>query len=240
MILSSGIVPFLVNPAEAQKLIKAGNKNALSRTIKWGDAPSYLRPGDLAFCEIRDILVLFGGHDVAPDKKHGFDHVALYCGKGHVNMKGEFIEDDKHGIDHVIEATCIPGNKVRYTPLFLLKIYSHVTYGKVNGADEAIRRGTLDFARSQLGQPYQHFWKLSAPFNKHANWNPDDLCDPYSDWYYCAELVWASYYSQGIDIDPIFPEDLDKDGNPDIIEGYGYLRFVSPKNIFDSENTTSY
>jgi len=214
-----------------------------------------LEPGDIVFCEIRDIWVLIGGHDVGK----GFDHVAIYRGKGRVNINGEFIEDKIFGRHYVIESTYFPFPKVRYTPLSLLFFYSKLYYARVNTTDETVKDTAIEFAESQLGCSYQHFfhmskrdnprfmwdykkWDESDPaykFRKHANYDPDDPLDPLSDWYYCADLVWASYYNAGVDLDPIFPEDIDNDTQPDIIEGYGFLRFVSPQNIYDSSNTTA-
>ena len=179
-----------------------------------------LRPGDLIFCEIWDYLVeYFGGLDIP----NGFDHVAMYIGK-------------YYGIDWVVEATYLPIPKVRFTPLFLLKIYSNVTYCSVPLADEVSRKDALNFAVTQLGKPYQHLSNIpqNDPFRWHANYNPYDPVDPYSDCWYCAELVWASYYQQGIDLDPVYPESRPNN----YLEGYGYLRFVSPQNIFNSDNST--
>ena len=185
-------------------------------------APSELVPGDLVFCEVKDNLVkYFKAHEV----KSGFDHVAMYIGK-------------KFGMDYVIEATYLPIPKVRYTPLFILKLYGNLTFGKVTVADEAVRQDALDFAISQLGCPYQHISNLpeNDPFRWHANSDPDDTADPYSDWWYCAELIWASYYNQGIDLDIIYPENRDNN----YVDGYGYLRFVSPQNIFNSINSSRF
>ena len=105
-----------------------------------------------------------------------------------------------------------------------------------NVANEAIRQKAIDFAESQLGQPYQHLGIIpnDDPFRWHANYNPEDPVDPYSDSWYCAEFVWASYYNQGIDLDTVYPENRENN----YLEGYGYLRFVSPKNIFESENVS--
>lgn len=183
-------------------------------------APSELIPGDLVFCEVKDILVkYFKAHDV----KTGFDHVAMYIGK-------------KFGMDYVIEATYLPTPKVRYTPLILLKFYSSLKFGRVTAADQVARDGALAFVKSQLGRSYQHLTNLPEddPFRWHANSNPDDPVDPYSDCWYCAELVWASYYNQGVDLDPIYPENRDNN----YVDGYGYLRFVSPQNIYDNINTS--
>lgn len=183
-------------------------------------APSELVPGDLVFCEVKDNLVkYFKAHDV----ESGFDHIAMYIGK-------------KFGMDFVIEATYIPTPKVKYTPLIILKLYGSLTFGKVTAADEVTRDGALNFAKSQLGRPYQHISNLpeNDPFRWHANSDPDDTVDPYSDWWYCAELIWASYYNQGIDLDTIYPENRDNN----YVDGYGYLRFVSPQNIFNSANSS--
>lgn len=180
----------------------------------------YLIPGDLVFCEIWDYLVKwFGAFEV----KSGFEHIAMYYGK-------------YFGIDWVIEATYLPIPEVRLTPLLLLRLYSKVYYGQVNVANEAIRQKAIDFAENQLGQPYQHLGIIPKddPFRWHANYNPEDPVDPYSDSWYCAELVWASYYNQGIDLDTVYPENRENN----YLEDYGYLRFVSPKNIFENENVT--
>ena len=214
-----------------------------------------LKKGDIVFCEIRDIWVMLGGHDV----KKGFDHVAIYRGRGHINSKGEFVENSKLGVPYVIEATYLPTPEVRYTPLSLLFLYSELCYSKVKNVNETVINRVVDFAESQLGCPYQHFFymakkdkprfmwdytrwdenNLGYKFRKHANNVPDDPLDPFSDWYYCAEFVWASYYNAGVNLDPKYPEDLNHDGEPDVIDGYGYLRYVSPQNIYDSVNTTS-
>jgi hypothetical protein len=227
-------------------LIPSANKTTFSKEINFlqkfnvfGVAPSYLQPGDIVCCEIRDFLVKLGGHDVAPGDKFGFDHVALYRGKGRVTSNNRFIMDDKFGIDYVIEATFLPFPGVRYTPLFLLLLYSNLYFAKVTNADYEIRQGAIDFAEGRLGDEYQHFWYADG-VSWHANNNYDDENDINSNKWYCAELVWASYYNQGIDLDPIFPDDHDADGIPDYDENMGYLRFVSPKNIYLSNNTTRY
>jgi hypothetical protein len=214
-----------------------------------------LESGDLVFCEIRDIWKLLGGHDV----KKGYDHIAIYRGKGYINFKGEFVENNKFGTHYVIESTYFPFPKVRYTQIRCLFMYSKLDYAKVENANITIKTKAINFAESQLGCSYQHFflmtkkdnprfmwdykkWDENDPgykFRKHANFKPDDPKDPLSNWYYCAEFVWSSYYNAGIDLDPIFPEDMDSNGEPDTIEDYGYFRYVSPQNIYDSTNTTS-
>jgi hypothetical protein len=46
----------------------------------------------------------------------------------------------------------------------------------------------------------------------HANYDPSDESDPYSDWWYCSELTWASYFQKGINIDATPEKILDDDG----------------------------
>ncbi len=248
------LIIMVVNPFFINSVMSCNDdKSNINPILSKKNIIRKLEPGDLVFCEIRDIWVKLGGHDV----RTGFDHVAIYRGKGHINIKGEFIEDNIFGNHYVIESTYFPFPKVRYTRLSLLFIYSKLDYAKVD-ADISVKNAAIKFAESQLGCSYQHFylmskkdnpyfmwdytkWDINDPsykFRKHANYNPDDPLDPLSDWYYCADLVWASYYNAGIDLDPKFPEDLDGDSEPDMIEGYGYLRYVSPQNIYDSSLTT--
>jgi len=239
VLLLSGISSSFITIAESQKTTFSEKMNFFKELNEFGIAPSYLQPGDIVCCEIWDFLVKLGGHDVAPNDEFGFDHAALYMGKGRVTPNNIFIQDEKFGIDYVIEATFLPFPRVRYTPLFLLQIYSKLYYAKVTNADNKIRQGALDFAEGRLGDEYQHFWYADG-VSWHANNNHDDEKDINSDKWYCAELVWAAYYNQGIDLDPVFPDDHDGNGIPDYDEDLGYLRFVSPKNIYLGDNTTRY
>jgi len=211
-----------------------------------------LKRGDLVFCEIKEIFIKMGGVDV----KSGFDHVAIYLGRGNIK-NGKFIKNNLTGTHYVIEATFLPFTKVRYTRLSLLRLYSQLQFARVNNSNQIIIEEAIDFGESQLGCGYQHFglkpktenpmfpwqyepWEkdeLEYKFHNHANNNPDDPDDPFSDWYYCADLAWSCYYNAGIDLDPIYPEDRNQDGIADEIEGYGLLRYVTPQDIFDNDKT---
>ena len=62
-----------------------------------------------------------------------------------------------------------------------------IVYGKVITSNDTQRINAIDFAEGQIGKPY----------------NSQDLKDQSfdsEDWY-CSELVWAAYLSQGIDLD---------------------------------------
>jgi hypothetical protein len=229
---------------KAQRETNAKPLGTLLERRTFGNAPSYLQPGDIVCCEVWDIWVkLLNAHDASPEDPYGFDHIAIYMGKGTIK-DGKFVSTDI-GRDYVIEATFFPGNKVRYTPLLLLQLYSRIYYAKVKDADESVKQKAIDFAESKLGDRYQHFLspfytEYQKLFRWHANWNASDNGDPLSNRWYCAELVWASYFIAGIDLDDKFPDDHDKDGIQDFVTDYGLLRFVSPKNIYLSVNTTRY
>lgn len=208
--------------AQENHLENVNEKEGVKNDFLFGTAPDFLQKGDLVFCEIRPTLVKWlHGHNV----ETGFDHVAIYIG-------------NHYGIDWVVEATYLPLPIVRFTPLILLQLYSTVQYAAVKDANNTVKRAAMNFAVSQNGKPYQHILKLPDDdlFRWNANNQPNDSIDPYSKCWYCAELVWASYYNQGIDLDTVFPEARENN----YIEDYGYLRFVTPQNIFDSTNTTVY
>lgn len=52
--------------------------------------------------------------------------------------------------------------------------------------DEGTKQEAIDFALNQLGKSYDLGW-----YSKDVN----------DSSYYCSELIWASYYSNGVDID---------------------------------------
>ena len=239
-IIIFGLIIILIGcPVSINNFADAKKTESFPKINMLSIAPSYLQPGDLVCCEIWDFWTIIGGHDVNPGEEGYFDHIAIYMGKGRISAKGEFIPNKIFGIDYVIEATYLPFPRVRYTPLLLLQIYSKLYYAKVTDANESVRNGAIEFAQSRLGDKYQHFWYAEG-ISWHANSNPDDPNDINSNKWYCAELVWASYFNQGIDLDPTFPDDHNKDGIDDFDEDLGYLRFVSPRNIFYSDNVIRY
>ncbi|MGC9554474.1 MAG: YiiX/YebB-like N1pC/P60 family cysteine hydrolase [Thermoplasmatota archaeon] len=138
--------------------------------------------GDLVFCELEF-------YNLDP----GWDHVAIYIGDG-----------------LVIEATPAGEGVVRVNDLETLASYTKaVGYGRVKTANQSQRLAAVDFARSQLGKPYQYLDIRQPGANR--------LKDPDADaasWY-CTELVWAAYHHQGIDLDlrgtlrgPVMPSEI--------------------------------
>ena len=58
--------------------------------------------------------------------------------------------------------------------------------------NQNIRDAAVDFAIGQIGKPYQLDYDLGID------------ASPDAEEWYCAELVWASYFNQGIDLDYYF------------------------------------
>jgi hypothetical protein len=153
--------------------------------------PSYLEIGDLLFCDIDQDFINF-------IQSIGFkipyvyivpgmfnDHVAMYIGN-----------------DMFIEAITYHSNSengklygVVTSSIGLIKLWSkNIKYAKIVDASVEQKQKAVEWALTQLGQPYQ-----SKYINK--NYNPYDNKDLYSNEWYCTELIWAAYKNQGIDLD---------------------------------------
>ena len=171
--------------------------------------PPYLEVGDLIFIEARP-WVDFVFHTEVP----GWDHIAMYTGDG-----------------LFIEAGNYPGTRVvTYAPLaFYLLWAEEIAYGKVVTAEEGQRLGAVEFAVEQLYLPYQDAYECWW-----ANPDPDDPDDPYSDAWYCSELVWAAYWHQGINIDATPEPPSPEEG------GDGVHLYVSPQDIADDDDVALY
>ena len=129
---------------------------------------SILEVGDLVFCEL-------AFYNLDP----GWDHVAMYIGD-----------------NSVIEATLGGDGVVRYNTLSNMSSYMKaMCFGSVATANTSQQQAAVEFARSQIGKPYQYLDLLQPGINRLKD--PDTNA---SAWY-CSELVWAAYYNQGINID---------------------------------------
>ncbi len=90
-----------------------------------------------------------------------------------------------------------------------MRRYDAVTVLRVSTSD-AVRNNALAFARQRLGYPYDYkWWSKSIDDGK----------------YYCAELAWAAYKVNGVDIDKH--------------RGFSwtYLSGVAPQEIYDDGDT---
>jgi hypothetical protein len=73
-------------------------------------------------------------------------------------------------------------------------------YARVKSANHTQKQNAIKFAESQIGKQFQF------PYHN-KSYDPYDEKDPYSNKWYCSELVWAAYYNcngtigAGIDID---------------------------------------
>jgi hypothetical protein len=129
-----------------------------------------LEPGDIAFKH----------PDVFPDFFPTIiDHCLLFV---------KF--DNQTGLYVFIEAG-MASDQVRYrneTESALLGPF-YGPFAKVRHANITQKQNAIDFAKTQLGKPFQGDW-----INK--NYNPEDTKnDSYADEWYCSELIWAAYYN---------------------------------------------
>jgi uncharacterized protein YycO len=106
-------------------------------------------------------------------------------------------------------------NGVQKTPWWFFFFYvdiSTITIGKVNATNDQ-KQQAIRFALSRLGDRYQWAWHDDRRYESwHANPVLTDQHNPFYDKYYypddsyfnqwtCAELVWAAYLHQGIELD---------------------------------------
>jgi hypothetical protein len=131
---------------------------------------SKLEPGDIAFKH----------PDVFPDFFPTIiDHCLLFI---------EF--DNKTGRYVFIEAG-MASDQVQYrneTESELLGPF-YGPFAKVRHANVTQKQNAIDFAKRQLGKPFQGQW-----INK--NYNPEDTeNDSLANEWYCSELIWAAYYN---------------------------------------------
>lgn len=135
----------------------------------------------------------------------------LWVNSGHSAIVEGIFHDPTYNQDYIrlIESNPEPGvargllSPSRYTD-------SQMTVLRVSGATQEQIDDAVDFAVSQLDKNYS-----LTPFNKGSS-------STKTGWY-CSELVWASYYNQGIGLDP-----SNNSNNGD---------FVWPSEIYESSLT---
>ncbi len=141
-------------------------KNTISYVTN-GQNLSLLEPGDIAFKR--------------PDWfPYALNHCLLYIGY-----------NDSTGLYIFIEAYGVGDQQVqyRYENESTLTGLLYGPFAKVRHANDSQKQNAIDFAKTQLGKPFQRDW-----INK--NNNPEDTVnDSLADEWYCSELVWAAYYN---------------------------------------------
>jgi uncharacterized protein YycO len=148
-----------------------------------GQNLSMLQPGDIAF-KHPDI---FGDNFSIIH-----DHCLLYIGYNNSTGMYIFIEASPFG-DQV---------KYRYENESTLLGSFYGPFVKVRHANTTQKQNAIDFAKRQLGKPFQGQF-----INK--NYNPEDtINDSLANEWYCSELVWAAYYN----CNNPFPEEEPENG----------------------------
>ena len=155
--------------------VTINNKKCLTKDIK---VPDCVEVGDLLFVDWR--------FDVGADESSIWtflgpynDHCAIYTGNN------TFVDAEAHGVS--------------------ANDYFHIYYWtknlvflRVKTANESQRLAAAAWAISQIGLPYQFYFRFPWFGLKIAHTN---LPFPTAHELYCFELPWAAYYNQGIDID---------------------------------------
>jgi uncharacterized protein YycO len=168
-----------------------------SKAAETMSVPEGVKIGDLILCDIRV-------DQANPWKRPGLfnEHCAIYIGN-----------------DTLIEANGV----VRYRNFTQFSHWCrNYVFLRVKTANESQRLAAAEWAKSKIGTAYQVFFDFPWFGLKIANTNRKF---PTANILYCAELCWASYYNQGIDIDqngwafPIWvtPNDILHDDNVEII-----------------------
>jgi hypothetical protein len=157
-------------------------------------APAYLQKGDLLFCDydpefesfIRSVGLKIH-HPFTPSGAHN-DHVAMYIGND------VFVEACPYFYD---------GKKASWTGVVTTHMATfnlwaeNITFGLLSNVTDEQRDAAVSWALDQLGQPYQ-----DGIFPNNAD--PNDEHDEKADQWYCAELIWAAYLNQGVDLNTYF------------------------------------
>ena len=102
---------------------------------------------------------------------------------------------------------------VRYAPVSMVHKASEAQIDRVS-TSSSVKNAALSFMKQQVGKPYDYIW-LTYIGGKQV----------YGSSYYCSELAWAGYKTQGVDIDQ----------NTGFHWRYG--NSVAPQEIVDDGNT---
>jgi len=216
------------NIVSSYKIITIKNNNS----NKFLSIPSYLKKGDILFCDIKPIWCKFFGFN--GNKGYSNDHCAMYIGNNRFIEASVYLpilfgphKNDKLGV--------VVSHK------FILNLWAtNFTFGYVNNATSEQIEGAIKWAKKQLLSPYQWSWPNldnyqswhGCPNSNGTTFDPDGnkFYECYSGYWYCAELVWAAYLSQSnnLSIGSMWIKDEQDDGN--------YHWVVSPRSIRNDEN----
>jgi len=219
---------------------KYHNVVTINEIINDNDTETYIThplPGGLQKGDI--ILMDLPKNNVWNIKGYSNDHACLYMGP-----------DFKDG-SYVIHAGSGGVSYVTYDAYHFH--FVNFTFFRVNNANESQRNAAVEWAVDRLGCKYQFFFPESI---YRGMWEFGLKCDDINkpgvktaDRFYCMEIVWASYYNQGIDIDrngweEIYPEAPSQLGILaklwHLVEGIVFepFAYVNGDDIIYSQNTT--
>ena len=199
--------------------------------------PSNLEKGDILSFDIKQEIADLLNLRQFPGFSN--DHVVMYIGS--VAGVQLFIESNDYSVFHFPWS---PLNGVQITPWCIFSLYADedtFLIGKVHVATEQQKLKAIGFSFSRLFDQYQwgspdydpyHSWHANPDITDHTNpfyekyQYPDD---PYIDYWYCYELIWAAYLHQEIEIDGDPTLEYD-----DILQDYFYCIGVDDFKISDN------
>ena len=198
------------NRSSSKKPQKNLSSNTLSVSPQFFSLffPTNLDLGDLLFFDITPFFTRY----LHLHNFTGFsnDHVMMYVG---TDEKGRriFIESN----DYTLLDLNLRINGVQTTRWWVFLLYVNlqsITIGKVHATNDQ-KQQAIQFAMSHRGDHYQWGWPNDS---KYESWHTNPVLtdsqnpyykkyyypdDPYFNQWFCAELVWAAYLHQGIELD---------------------------------------
>jgi len=154
------------------------------------DIPDYVKRGDIIFMDTQDYTTSYA----IPGYSN--DHAAIYLGHDYENGR-YFINALGKGVSYI-------------TIDEFSNFLENFTYYRVKDSNKTIIEKTISWAESKLGYKYQCFfpniffpklWYVGMFELGKKCADTEDKTVKTAKRFYCTELVWASYYNQGIDID---------------------------------------
>jgi len=201
--------------------------------------PDQIEVGDLLFMDIKPFWCkIFPQMAAESNPGRANDHVVMYIGNN------TFIESNDYSGWFFWKK-----DGVQETHILLFALWAtNLTIGKVNGADYNVRQKAVSFAINQTGCRYQWAWpKMSNYMSWHSNPNLTNTSNPFYEKYYypedqyvnfwtCAELVWAAYLHQEIQLDGL---NLSGDDGEHYWVGNDSLRASENLTLLDYRNQKS-
>ena len=198
------------------------------------EVPDFLRKGDIIMMDIYT-------DGVWGIEGNSNDHSGLYMGKDFRDGQ-YFVQAGSGGVQYIKFDT-------------YKTVFENFTYYTVNNASQQQKNSAVQWAVEHIDCKYQFFFPESIyPGMWELGLKCDDPENPEvktSDRFYCMELVWASYYNQGIDLDSNGWQKLYPKAPPmlgvfaklwDRVEGILFepFAYVNGDDIKFCENTTEY